>query len=102
MNKNNVGKLIAQAMSDRDITQTKLADMIARSQGTISDLISGRRDGAMELIEHICRALVLTKEEELQIWKAWSLARSHNVFIEYVSKLEKENNSLKKLLNNNN
>lgn len=100
--KESVGKLIDKAITKRGITQTKLADMLNRSQGTISDLISERRNGTIEIITQISNALILTKEEEFEIWKAWSLSRSHPDFITYVNKLEKENKTMKKLLKDNN
>lgn len=93
------GKTLGRLLKKRKITQKELCGKLEISPGYLSDLKKGRRIGTEELISKIVEMLVLTREEELEIWISWTYERGHKPTMDYLLKLQEENKKLKKIFN---
>ncbi|MEG0135784.1 MAG: helix-turn-helix transcriptional regulator [Cetobacterium sp.] len=93
-----LSEVLVEVLNKRKITQTKLSEKINVSTGYITDLKKGNKLGSEQTIFDIIEALSLTKEEEKEIWSAWSYERGHRETMEELFALKKENEKLKKML----
>lgn len=93
-----LSRVLNKIMEGKRITQNQLCERIGISQGFFSGLKTGKKIGSEETIGNIINVLVLTKEEEKEIWKAWSYDRGHKETMDAFNKLEQENLKLKKIL----
>ncbi|MGL5230942.1 MAG: helix-turn-helix domain-containing protein [Cetobacterium sp.] len=90
--------LIGDLLKTRKITQKDLAQKIGIAPGYLGDIKKGRTVGSESSIQAIIDGLMLTKEEEHEVWKAWMYEKGHKETMEYYFKLEEENKRLKKIL----
>lgn len=93
------GKTLGKLLKKRKITQKELCIKIGISAGYLSDLKTGRRIGTEELVQSIVDTLLLSREEELDLWISWTYERGHKPTMEYLLKLQEENKKLKKIFN---
>lgn len=91
-------KILKEEFEKKDVKQKALAETIGVSEGAISQSLSGMIIPRQEKMELIIKYLRLTKEEELEMWKAWTLDRGEEKASAYFEKLDKENKKLKKIL----
>ena len=92
------GKILKDIFEKREVKQKEIAEAIGVSEGAISQALSNIVIPKQERVEKIIGYLKLTKEEELEIWKAWTLDRGETKAAAYFEKLDKENKKLKKIL----
>ena len=90
--------ILKKIITERQIKQTDIAKGIGIGNGSLSDILSGKFVGKETTIKGIIGFLKLTKEEELEIWKAWTLDRGEDKAAAYFEKLDRENKKLKKIL----
>lgn len=95
---NETGKKLTEILKARKITQQELANRIGKSQGFLSKVINSEAGASKKTIEKILKVMVLTKEDEFELWKAWSYDQGEKNVMEYYKKLEDENKKLKKIL----
>lgn len=93
-----LAEIITELLETRKITQKDLCKKIGIAQGYLGDIKKGRTVGSESSIQAIIDGLVLTKEEEHEVWKAWTYEKGHKETMEYYFKLEDENKKLKKIL----
>lgn len=93
-----LAEIITELLKTRKITQKDLCKKIGIAQGYLGDIKKGRTVGSESSIQAIIDGLVLTKEEEHEVWKAWTYEKGHKKTMEYYFKLEDENRKLKKIL----
>lgn len=92
------GDILKKIITERRITQTEIAQTIGIGNGSLSDVLSGKFVGKESTINGIIKCLRLSKDEELEVWKAWTLDRGEEKAAAYFEKLDKENKKLKKIL----
>lgn len=92
------GKILKVFFEKREVKQKEIAEAIGVSEGAISQALSNTVIPKQERIEKIINYLKLSKDEELEIWKAWTLDRGETKAAAYFEKLDKENKKLKKIL----
>ncbi|MGL5229181.1 MAG: helix-turn-helix domain-containing protein [Cetobacterium sp.] len=92
------GKKLKEILKKRKVTQLELAKKIGRTQGFVCKILKGDAGASEETILEILGVMMLTKEEEFDLWKAWSFDRAEKNVMEYYRKLEEENKKLKKIL----
>lgn len=90
--------ILKKIISERQITQSEIARAIGIGNGSLSDVLSGKFVGKESTIEGIVKFLKLSKQEELEVWKAWTLDRGEEKAAAYFEKLDRENKKLKKIL----
>lgn len=92
------GKTLSKVLKIRKVTQQELSKKIGKSQGFLSKIISGEAGASEETIRKILEVMMLTKEEEFELWKCWSFDRAEKSIKEYYGKIEEENKRMKKIL----
>lgn len=92
------GDILKKIINDRQIKQTEIAQAIGIGNGSLSDVLSGKFVGKDSTINGIIKYLKLSKDEEMEVWKAWTLDRGEEKAAAYFEKLDKENKKLKKIL----
>lgn len=90
--------ILKKIISERQVTQTEIAKAVGIGNGSLSDVLSGKFVGKETTIRGIIDFSKLSKEQELEVWKAWTLDRGETKAAEYFEKLDKENKKLKKIL----
>lgn len=93
-----VAQYLKQLIKERGIKQSQMASEIGLATSSMSDILSGRFVGREGTIKDIIKYLHLTKDEELEVWKMWTLDRGEERASKYFEKLDKENQKLKKIL----
>ncbi|MGL5621267.1 helix-turn-helix domain-containing protein [Cetobacterium sp.] len=93
-----IGLALEKVLVGKKITQSEICSKVGITQGFFSGIKTGKKIGSEETIQAIIDVLVLTKDEESEVWKAWSYDRGHKETMEYFFKLEQENLKLKKIL----
>lgn len=83
---------------EKNINLKDIAMLSGVSDAFIYDLRKGKKQAKKETYKEIVKHLRLTKEEELEAWKAWSMDRMDEKTIKYFQELEAENKELKNLL----
>lgn len=91
-------KFLKKTMAEKNIQVKDLAVLTQVSETFISDLKNGKKSAKLETYKEVVKHLRLTKEEEREAWKAWSMDRMDDKTIKYFLELEKENAELKNLL----
>ena len=91
-------KFLKRVMAEKNIQVKDLAILAKVSETFISDLRSGKKSAKIETYKEIVKHLRLSKEEECEAWKAWSMDRMDEKTIKYFQELEAENKELKNLL----
>lgn len=92
------GKLLKSIFETGEVSQKELAEKIGISASSISRMINGTLVLKKETLELIVKNLRINKDEEMEIWKAWTLDRGETKAAAYFEKLDKENKKLKKIL----
>lgn len=92
------GKILKVFFEKREVKQKEIAEAIGVSEGAISQALSNIVIPKQERVEKIIKYLKLSKEEELEVWKAWTLDRGEEKAVAYFEKVDKENKKLKKIL----
>ena len=92
------GKILKVFFEKREVKQKEIAEAIGVSEGAISQALSNIVIPKRERVEKIIKYLKLSKEEELEVWKAWTLDRGEEKAVAYFEKVDKENEKLKKIL----
>lgn len=92
------GKALNKILKARKVTQEELSKKIERTQGFLSKIIRGEAGASEETIQKILEVMMLTKEEEFQLWKGWSFDRAEQSVRDYYNKIEEENKKMKKIL----
>lgn len=92
------GKILKIFFEKREVKQKEIAEAIGVSEGAISQALSNLVIPKQERVEKIIKYLKLSKDEEMEIWKAWTLDRGENKAAAYFEKLDQENKKLKKIL----
>lgn len=93
-----VAKILKEFTEQKNIKPSNMADDIGLASSSMSDLMNGKILGKEATIKTIIRYLKLTKDEEMELWKAWTLDRGETKAAAYFEKLDKENKKLKKIL----
>lgn len=92
------GILLKKFFDEKGLKQKELAELLEVSEPTISRAISGIIILRKKHIEKLIDYLKLSKDEKLEVWKAWTLDRGEKSAVAYFEKLDKENKKLKKIL----
>lgn len=92
-------KFLKRVTVEKNIQLKDIAALAGVSETFISDLRNGKKQAKKETYKEIIKHLRLTKEEEVEAWKMWSMDRMDEKTIKYFEELEKENTELKNLLN---
>lgn len=92
-------KFLKRITAEKNIQVKDIAALAGVSETFISDLRNGKKQSKKDTYKEIVKHLRLTKEEEKEAWKAWSMDRMDEKTIKYFEDLEKENQELKSLLN---
>ena len=92
------GKILKEIIQEKGFKQKEIAEAAEISTGTLSDILNKRFIGKETTIKNIIEFLNLTKDEELEVWKAWSMDRAEPKAAAYFEKLDRENKKLKKIL----
>lgn len=92
------GKILSELMIKKNRTQKEIAEEVGITQSAISQILKDKIIAKDKVMQSIIEFLNLTKDEELEIWKAWTLDRGETKAAAYFEKLDKENKKLKKIL----
>lgn len=92
-------KFLKRITAEKNIQVKDIAALAGVSETFVSDLRNGKKQSKKDTYKEIVKHLRLTKEEEQEAWKAWSMDRMDEKTIKYFEDLEKENQELKSLLN---
>ncbi len=93
-----LSEIITELLKTRKITQRELCKKVGIAEGYLGDIKTGRTVGSEISIQAIIDGLMLTKEEEHEVWKAWTYEKGHKRTMEYYYKLEEKYKKLKKIL----
>lgn len=91
-------KFLKKIVTEKNIQLKDIAKLAEVSETFISDLKNGKKSAKETTWGEILKHLRLTKEENNDGWKAWSLDRMDKKTAEHFLQLEKENEELKRLL----
>jgi len=91
-------KFLKKISLEKNIQMKDIAKLVEVSETFMSDLKLGKKGAKEATWRSIVKHLRLTKEEETEAWKSWSLDRMDKKTAEHFLKLEKENEELKRLL----
>lgn len=92
------GKILKEIFETGEISQKELSQKIGISASAISRMINGTLVLKEETLNLIVKNLRINQEQEMEIWKAWTLDRGEEKAAAYFEKLDKENKKLKKIL----
>lgn len=92
------GKKLKEYFESGTVSQKEISEKTGISQASISRMINGTLVLKRETLELIIKNMNLSKDEELELWKAWTLDRGETKAAAYFEKLDKENKKLKKIL----
>lgn len=92
------GKILSELMIKKNRTQKEIAEEVGITQSAISQILKDKIIAKDKVMQSIIEFLNLTKDEELEIWKAWTLDRGETKAAAYFEKLDRENKKLKKIL----
>lgn len=92
------GTILKKVCEERNIKQKELSEVAGVSEPSISKVFSGKMLLKEKNMTSIIDFLKLSKQEELEVWKAWTLDRGEEKAAAYFEKLDKENKKLKKIL----
>ena len=92
------GILLKKFCDEKNVKQKEWAEVAEVSEPSISRAISGIIFLKKKNMESIIKYLRLSKDEEMELWKAWTLDRGETKAAAYFEKLDKENKKLKKIL----
>lgn len=93
-----VGKIIKKVIEEKKINQKTISEISGISEPSISKFLACKFLLKEKNLKIIVDYLRLSKDEELEVWKAWSLDRAEPKAAAYFEKLDKENKKLKKIL----
>ena len=92
------GKILNEFLLKKNKSQKEIAEEIGITQSAISQILKDKIIAKDKVMQAIINYLRLSKEEELEVWKAWTLDRGEPKAVAYFEKLDKENKKLKKIL----
>lgn len=92
------GKILSELIIKKNRTQKEIAEEVGITQSAISQILKDKIIAKDKVMQSIIEFLNLTKDEELEVWKAWTLDRGETKAAAYFEKLDKENKKLKKIL----
>ena len=92
------GEILKKILDEKGINQKELSQTLNLAESTTSRFLSGKLKLRQKNLETMLNYLKLTKIEELEIWKAWTLDGGEPKAVAYFEKLDKENKKLKKIL----
>lgn len=93
-----MAKKLNELLIQKNRTQKEVAEAVEVTPSAINQILKGKTTITIELLEKISKYLKLSKDEELEALKAWSLDRAEPKAAAYFEKLDKENKKLKKIL----
>ena len=93
-----MAKILKEFTERENVKPSNMANDLGLASSSMSDLMNGKILGKEVTIKSIIKYLKLSKDEELEVWKAWSLDRSEPKAAAYFEKLNRENKKLKKIL----
>lgn len=91
-------KKLSELLTQKNRSQKEVAEAVEVTPSAINQVLKNKTTITIELLEKISKYLKLSKDEELELWKAWSLDRAEPKAAAYFEKLDKENKKLKKIL----
>ena len=91
-------KLLKKICEEKNIKQKEIVDITGLTSAGVSKAFTGKIRFKEKNLEAVLKYLNLSKNEELEIWKAWTLDGGEERAVAYFEKLDKENKKLKKIL----
>lgn len=91
-------KKLSELLTQKNRSQKEVAEAVEVTPSAINQVLKNKTTITIELLEKISKYLKLSKDEELELWKAWSLDRAEPKAAAYFEKLDRENKKLKKIL----
>lgn len=91
-------KKLSELLTQKNRSQKEVAEAVEVTPSAINQVLKNKTTITIELLEKISKYLKLSKDEELELWKAWTLDRGDQRAAAYFEKLDKENKKLKKIL----
>lgn len=92
------GLILKKICEEKGIKQKELSEVSGVSEPSISKFLACKFLLKEKNLKVIVDFLKLSKEQELEVWKAWTLDRGETKAAAYFEKLDKENKKLKKIL----
>ena len=92
------GTILKKICEERGVKQKELSEISGVSEPSISKFLACKFLLKEKNLRIIVDFLKLSKQEELEVWKAWTLDRGEEKAAAYFEKLDRENKKLKKIL----
>lgn len=92
------GALMKKLISERGANQKEVSEFADVAESTISRFLAGKLRLREKNLKNLLKYLKPSKDEELEIWKAWTLDGGEEKAAAYFEKLDQENKKLKKIL----
>lgn len=92
------GTILKKICEEKGIKQKELSEISGVSEPSISKFLACKFLLKEKNLRTIVDFLKLSKQEELEVWKAWTLDRGEEKAAAYFEKLDRENKKLKKIL----
>ena len=86
-----VGKFLTKIIGEKNIQMLDISKLTGVSPAFLSDLKKGKKSCKEETWKEIIKYLRLSKEEEMQAWRAWSEDRMDKKTKEYLKKFKTPN-----------
>ena len=89
---------LKKILDKKNLQMKEIASLVGISEAFLSEIKRGKKIPTLETWEKITPVLKLNEEEKIEAWKASNFDKIDKKMIEYILKLEKENEDLKKIL----
>lgn len=93
-----VSKILKKICEEKNIKQKDIVEITGLTSAGVSKAFTGKIRFKEKNLKLIMDFLRITKDEELEIWKAWTLDGGEEKAAAYFEKLDIENKKLKKIL----
>ena len=91
-------KLLKKFCDEKNIKQKDIVEITGLTSAGVSKAFTGKIRLKEKNLETILEFLRLSKEEKMEVWKAWTLDGGEKKAAAYFEKLDQENKKLKKIL----
>ena len=89
---------LKKILDKKNLQMKEIAPLVGISETFLSEVKRGKKIPTLKTWGKITLVLKLNEEEKIEAWKAWNFDKMDTKMVNYILKLEKENEDLKKIL----